>query len=107
MTAPSIEALGIWATAIATLIVFIQRQYDKLTLARAEKLAKNTNDLVNGQHGVALKTIVTQAKIISSVTGTPEDRQKVIDAQAAVLAHEGGGGENEERLSTKPPTKNI
>lgn len=51
-------------------------------------VAKETHSLVNGQHGVALSTILDQAIQIFSLTGTPAAQAKVEEARKNLAAHE-------------------
>jgi hypothetical protein len=62
-------------------------------LAMLQNVADTTHTLVNGQHGVALETILEQAKRLSDLTKTPRDAAAVVAAQESLDAHNAKTGQ--------------
>lgn len=71
------------ATKAADVAVMQQEQSEKVLL-----VAKETHALVNGQHGLALSTILEQAQQIFSLTGTPAAQAKVDEARKNLADHQ-------------------
>lgn len=81
------QTLATLATAIVSLWILIQQKLNAKNAEHALAIAKDTNNLVNGQHGKALETIAAQAQQLAVLVPTPDSLQKVIDAQKAVADH--------------------
>jgi hypothetical protein len=87
MTMPDSATITAWATIIATLWIAVQQQISARRAKKDSAITQDTNNLVNGQHGKALETIVTQAAQIAKSTGLPSDEQKLVEAVKAVADH--------------------
>jgi hypothetical protein len=72
--------LGIIGTALAQVYIIFKQHVNA-------NVALDTNKLVNGQHGKALDTIVTQAKQIATIAPSVESERNLADAKKAVSDH--------------------
>lgn len=83
MLPPNSEAVKAWLeflTPVALAVLLVLQWIDR-------KTNRQTNQMVNGVHGVALQTILTQAQKIAALTG---EESKVAQAEHAVRTHQAG-----------------
>lgn len=80
-------AVGTIVTGLVAIYIAVQQKINAAKADATAKTVQDTNNMVNGQHGKALDTIVKQAQQIATLAPSPAAVQSVADAEKAAADH--------------------